>query len=320
MEIDVAPAAILGLGFLLDQVVGDPPFLPHPVRWIGRLIQFLEPPLRRVFPERLAGCLLLLLVTGLTGGAAWALLDLAGRLDPWLRPAVMAALTYYGLAARSLAIETHVVVAACEQGDWPAARRRLARIVGRDTHDLGPEGIYRACIETVGENTTDAVIAPLCYAALAGPVGLWVYKAISTLDSMVGYRDERYRRLGWASARADDVANFVPARLTWLLMALAALLTWRRGCGALYIGWRDGRKHPSPNAAWGEAAMAGALGVRLGGPSTYQGTTALKPWLGDEGEVLGPEKVKEAIGLMLATAWLGLIVAMPVSVAVQAVW
>jgi adenosylcobinamide-phosphate synthase len=301
------PALTLAAGFLLDQLLGDPPSWPHPVRWVGRLAGLLEPPLRRLLPERLGGCLLLLLVAAAAGGAAWGLLDLAGRGGPWLRVVVGTVLVYYGLAARSLAREAWSVLAACDKGDWPEARRRLGRIVGRDTHDLPPEEIYRACVETVAENTTDGVVAPLFYAALAGPAGLWVYKAVSTLDSMVGYRNARYVRFGWASARADDVLNFVPARLTWLLMSLAALLTGHRGGRALRLGWRDGRKHPSPNAAWAEATMAGALGVRLGGPSSYQGVPSHKPALGEPGGPVSGDRASEAVRVMLATAWLAVI-------------
>jgi adenosylcobinamide-phosphate synthase len=293
----------LAAGFLLDQLLGDPPAWPHPVRWLGRLVTFLEPPLRRRLSERLGGVVLLLVVAGSAGTAAWGLLCLAGLWHPWARLAAATMLVYWGLAARSLARETEAVLEPCEKKDWPEARRRLGCIVGRDTEALPPEEIYRACVETVAENTTDAVVAPLLYAALFGPVGLWVFKAISTLDSMVGYRTERYRRFGWASARADDAANFLPARLTWLLLALA---TGRRAGAALRVGWRDGRKHPSPNAAWGEAAMAGALGVRLGGPSTYQGVVSVKPTLGDGVETLDETKVRQAIRVMLVTSWLTL--------------
>jgi adenosylcobinamide-phosphate synthase len=294
------------LGFLLDQLLGDPPGWPHPVRWLGRLIQLLEPILRRLLPERFGGIVLLLLVTGTAGGAVWGVLELAAACHPLVRLAVATLLVYYGLAARSLARETQAVLVPCQQEDWTEARRRLSGIVGRDTQDLPPEEIYRACIETVAENTTDAVVAPLLYAALLGPVGLWVLKAISTLDSMVGYRNTRYLRFGWASARLDDVANFVPARLTWLLLSLAAPLTGGYGWQALRIGWRDGRKHPSPNSAWGEATMAGALDVQLGGPSTYQGVASEKLRLGDPGEALSADKVRQAIRLMLVTAWLTL--------------
>jgi adenosylcobinamide-phosphate synthase len=303
----VTRLAALVAGFVLDQLLGDPPGWPHPVRWLGRLITVLEPPLRRLFPERLGGVVLLLLVTGTAGGAAWGLLAFAGHLHPWARVAVAALLTYWGLAARSLAWETRAVLEPCRKGDWAEARRRLACIVGRDTQNLPPDEIYRACVETVAENTTDAVVAPLFYAALFWPVGLWVFKAISTLDSMVGYRSERYRRFGWASARADDLANLLPARLTYLLIALAALLTRHDARGALRIGWRDGHQHPSPNSAWAEAAMAGALRVQLGGPAAYQGVPSEKPHIGDPGVPLTPQTVEQAIRLMLITAWLALL-------------
>jgi len=146
------------------------------------------------------------------------------------------------------------------------------------------------------------VVAPLFWLALGGPAALWAYKAVNTLDSMVGYRDERRRHLGWASARLDDLVGLVPARLTWLLIALAALLRGERARAALRIGWRDGRKHPSPNAAWGEAAMAGALGVELGGPATYGGVPGFKPTLGDPGAAIGPATVRRAVRLMRTAA------------------
>jgi adenosylcobinamide-phosphate synthase len=279
------------------------------VRWLGRLIAFLEPPLRRFFPERLGGLVLLLLVAGTAAGVSWGLLELAGLLHPAARLLVATVLVYQGLAVRSLARETQAVVTPCREEDWSEARRRLSRIVGRDTQDLPPEEIYRACVETVAENTTDGIVAPLLYAALFGPAGLWVFKAISTLDSMVGYRNARYRYFGTASARADDLVNLLPARLTWLFLALAGFLTGRHGWQALRIGWRDGRKHPSPNSAWGEATMAGALGIQLGGASSYQGVRSEKPHLGEPTQPLTPETVQNAIHLMLVTSWLTLAIA-----------
>jgi adenosylcobinamide-phosphate synthase len=304
----------LVLGFLLDQLLGDPPGWPHPVRWIGGLMQFLEPLLRRMFPERLGGVVLLVLVAGTAGGASWGLLELAGLMHPAVQLLVATLLVYQGLAARSLARETEAVITPCRKQDWPEARLRLGRIVGRDTEGIPPEEMYRACIETVAENTTDAVVAPLLYCGLFGPAGLWVFKAVSTLDSMVGYRNARYRYFGTASARADDVANLLPARLTWLLLALSALLTGRRAWPALRIGWRDGRKHPSPNSAWAEATMAGALGVQLGGAASYQGVRSEKPHLGDPIQPLTVQIVQHAIRLMLVTAWLALvIVALPLA-------
>lgn len=294
----------LCLGFLLDQLLGDPPGWPHPVRWIGWVIQRLESPLRALLPARLAGVVLLSLVAGGTGGMTWLLLMLAATWHPWPRIVMVAMLVAFGLATRSLAQETRAVLAPCEQGDLETARTLLGRIVGRDTATLSVDEIYRACIETVAENTTDAVVAPLCWFALGGPVGLWVFKAISTLDSMVGYRNERYRRFGWASARADDVVNYVPARITLVLLAVAALVTGN-GCGSSWrIGWRDGRKHPSPNSGVAEAAMAGALGVQLGGAVSYSGFPSCKPVLGESQRPLTASVVREAIVLMEVTAWL----------------
>jgi adenosylcobinamide-phosphate synthase len=164
-------------------------------------------------------------------------------------------------------------------------------------------------VETVAENYNDAVVAPLFWFAIGGPVGIWAYKAASTLDSMVGYRDDRYRHFGWASARLDDLAALVPARIAWLLIALAALIVGERPLGALRIGWRDGRKHPSPNAAWGEAAMAGALGVRLGGPASYRGLPGFKPWLGEPDEAIDASTVRRAVRLMRLAAGLAILLA-----------
>jgi adenosylcobinamide-phosphate synthase len=294
------------LGFLLDQVLGDPRWLPHPVRWIGRLIEILENPIRRALPERFGGVILLILVTGIAGGLTWFTLELAATIHPLVKLGLSAILIYYGLAARSLASDTGSVLKSCEQEDWPQARKELSGLVGRQTSDLPPEEIYRACIETVAENTNDGIIAPFFYAALFGPTGMWVYKGINTLDSMVGYRNPRYQKFGWASARADDIANYLPARITYVLLSLAAWITACKGRAALRIGWRDGRKHPSPNAGWPEAAMAGAVGVQLGGASSYGEIVLEKPRLGDPLEPLSLNKARQAIRVMQVTAWLGL--------------
>jgi adenosylcobinamide-phosphate synthase len=305
----------LVLGFVLDQLLGDPPSWPHPVRWIGRLIQRLESPLRRWLPERLGGVILALVVVGLTGGVVWGLLELSCLGHPVAQIGVITLLIYWGLAARSLDRETEGVLDACRREDWPEARRRLAGIVGRDTHELPPADIYRACTETVAENTADGIVAPLFFAALAGPVGLWIYKAVNTLDSMVGYRSPQYLRFGWAAARADDLLNFIPARITAILLALGAMLM-RGRCGqALRIAWRDGRKHPSPNAGWPEAAMAGALGVQLGGPSSYGGVASEKPLLGDPEVMLRENTVQQALRVMMGSAWLAFVFALIVTAA-----
>ncbi|MCS6851650.1 MAG: adenosylcobinamide-phosphate synthase CbiB, partial [Gemmataceae bacterium] len=295
----------LAAGFVVDQVIGDPPTWPHPVRWLGRLITWLEPRLRRWLPERLGGVVLLAAVVTAAGAAVAGVLLVSGWIHVALRYVVEVVLIAWGLAGRSLAVAAEEVAAAWDRADWAEARRRVSAIVGRDTDQLPPHDIARAAIESVAENTTDAVVAPLCYAALFGPVGLWVYKAVNTLDSMVGYRTERYRRFGWASARADDALNWVPARLTWLLLSAAA---WAAADGraAFRLGWRDGRKHPSPNAAWAEATMAGALGIQLGGPSTYRGVVSSKPLLGEGHGPLDAATIRRAIHLMQLAAWMAL--------------
>ncbi len=187
-------------------------------------------------------------------------------------------LVFWGLAARSLGDEA---LQASEASDLKTARRELAMIVGRDTATLNEAEIGRACVETVAENYADAVVAPLFWFAIGDRSASWAFKAVSTLDSMVGYRNAKYRHFGWASARLDDLAALIPARLAWLLIGLAAWIAGERPRNALRIGWRDGRKHPSPNAGWGEAAMAGALGIQLGGPATYGGVPGFKPLLGE---------------------------------------
>jgi adenosylcobinamide-phosphate synthase len=307
--------AALPLGAALDAIVGDPRGWPHPVRLIGELISRAEAGARAVVvwtrggavAVRLAGIGLAAFVLGTTLGAAYALAWGCDHLGVPLGMLGRALLLYWGLAIRSLGDET---LRASKAADLPTARRELSLIVGRDTADLDWPEIHRACLETLGENANDAVVAPLFWYVVGGVVGLWGYKAINTLDSMIGYRDPRYRDLGWASARLDDLAGFVPARLTWLLLALAALLVQERAVAALAIGWRDGRKHPSPNSGWGEAAVAGALGVQLGGAATYGGRLSVKPRLGEPLAPIEAPTVRRAVRLVwiasllaVALAW-----------------
>jgi adenosylcobinamide-phosphate synthase len=304
----------LPLGAALDALLGDPRGWPHPVRLIGRVIVRAEAGLRWLIAragggeraERWAGVVLALVVVGLTTAAAWGIAVLGDRMGPLWGLVVRTLLIYWGLGARSLGAEA---LRASEAVDLATARRELALIVGRDTASLDRGAIGRACIETVAENCNDAVVAPLFWLALGGPAALWAFKAVNTLDSMVGYRNERYRNFGWASARLDDLLGFVPARLTWLLIASAALVRGERPWSALRIGWRDGRKHPSPNAAWGEAAMAAALGVQLGGPATYGGVLSVKPLLGDPGAAIETATVRRAVGLMRTAALLAVLLA-----------
>uniref|UniRef100_A0A831XFG0 Cobalamin biosynthesis protein CobD n=1 Tax=Geobacter metallireducens TaxID=28232 RepID=A0A831XFG0_GEOME len=290
----VVPAAVL-----LDLLLGDPRRLPHPVVAIGRLITALEKPLRRlVANERLGGVFLLLLTVGVTYGIAWGVVRGAEVIHPAAGVVVSALLGWTSLAARSLHGESKLVADALLRGDLPEARRFLSRIVGRDTADLPEQEIWRGAVETVAENSSDGVIAPLLFLMVGGAPLALAYKAVNTLDSMVGYRNERYLRFGWASARFDDLANLVPARLTGLLMALAAPLVGLSGINAWRIMLRDGRNHSSPNSGIPEAAAAGALGVRLGGTNFYFGKPVAKPTIGDPTRPLDAAAWRGAVRLM----------------------
>lgn len=278
----IESAAVVPAAVLLDLLLGDPRWLPHPVVATGKLISFLEKLLRRAIPnERLGGVLLLLLTVGVTYGLAWGIVRGAKAIHPAAGVAVSALLGWSCLAARSLHGESKLVADALQRGDLPEARWFLSRIVGRDTADLPEQEIWRGAVETVAENTSDGVIAPLLFLMVGGAPLALAYKAVNTLDSMVGYKNERYLRLGWASARFDDLVNLIPARLTGLLMALAAPLVGLSGRNAWRIMLRDGRNHSSPNSGIPEAAAAGALGVRLGGTNVYFGRPVAKPTIGD---------------------------------------
>jgi len=267
---------------LLDLLLGDPRGWPHPIILIGSLIERLERWLRdTVQPARFAGILLVLLCLLGTGVSAALLLKLAGVFSGWFAWLVSLWLGWSCLALRSLHRESRLVIDDLEAGDLPGARQALSQIVGRETGSLDEEAILRATLETVAENASDGVIAPLFYLLLGGPVLGLLYKAASTLDSMVGYKHDEYRDFGWAGARLDDLLNLIPARLTALLFVSAAFPLKLNGWEALRIMRRDAGKHASPNAGWPEAAAAGALGVQLGGPATYFGQRIEKPTFGD---------------------------------------
>jgi adenosylcobinamide-phosphate synthase len=228
---------------------------------------------------------------------------------------------YTGIAARDLARHSHDVYKALAVCDIKEARRRVGMICGRDVESLDKEGVVRAAIESVAENMVDGVTAPLFFAAAAGPVGIMAYKAVSTLDSSFGYRNELYLEFGWASARLDDIAAFIPARITGLLVPVAALILGMRPRAALRMFLRDRNKHPSPNAAQAEAAVAGALGVQLGGLSFYQGKPSKKPLLGEPLAPLNPERIRKANALMIATSILALFLFAAVRItAVDIMW
>jgi adenosylcobinamide-phosphate synthase len=213
---------------------------------------------------------------------------------------------FTGLAIRDLAQEAGAVWQALRAQELPTARRRLSRIVGRDTDQLDTPEVVRATVETVAESTIDGIVSPLFWALIGGAPGLWAYKAINTLDSMVGHREAPYTRFGWAAARVDDVANFVPARVGLCCMVIATLLVGGPARRCLRVALRDGGKHPSPNAGIAEAAMAGALEVRLGGKNTYDGVEDMRPYLGEPIHPLQPSCIPQALRLMYATSTLAL--------------
>lgn len=287
---------------LLDLLIGDPRWLPHPVRFIGRFALALESPLRRwLCQDYAAGVIAVLLVVGGTAGLAWGAIALAGRAHPLAADLLGVLLIYTAIAARDLVDHSQAVFQALAAGDLPLARQKVAMIVGRDTENLDEAGVTRAAVECVAESTVDGVTAPLFFAILFGPVGALAYRAINTLDSTFGYKSERYWQFGWASARLDDMANYLPARLTAPLVGVAAALLGLR----LKLSWRilrrDGRKHASLNSGLTEAAMAGALGVQLGGTNHYGGEALEKETMGEPLEPLAARHISAANRLMLAT-------------------
>ena len=292
----------LALGFLLDLLLGDPAWLYHPVCAIGRYIAFMEKRLRRRGGNLRRSAVVLtastVLLTMAVTAALLGLLSLWGR---WPGLIGMAVMDWLGIAVTSMAREARGVEKALASG-VAAGRKQVARIVGRDTQNLSEDDVIRATVETVAENTTDGVISPLLYGAIGGPVLLWGFKAASTLDSMVGYLDEKYRDIGWSSARLDDVLNYTPARITGAVMCLAAWLTGMDGKNAWRILRRDHANHKSPNCAWSESAAAGALHIQLGGVHDYFGKPVVKPTIGDSDRPPERRDIGRAIRLLYGTS------------------
>lgn len=287
---------------LVDAVAGDPRWLPHPVVLMGRAIRRLESCLRGVAWLGLKAGGVALAVTLVAGSwaAAWGLIRGAALLHPWLGVAAEVWLFSTALAARSLAEHGLAVWRPLMAGELTEARLKLSWIVGRDTERLDPPEIARGAVETVSESTCDGVIAPLFWGLIGGAPLAMAYKAANTLDSMVGHKDVRYLQFGWASARLDDLLNLVPARLSALLLAAAALSP-----RALVTALKDAHRHPSPNSGWPEAAVAGALGVRLGGTNFYDGIPEERPHMGRPLRPLAPADIPRSIRLMYTATLLG---------------
>ncbi len=294
--------AALVAGFLLDLIVGDPRGWPHLVRGFGSLISALE---KRFYPMRnrhLGGVLLtvctLLVCTVLPAAALWG----AWQLSPWAYLALETLLCWQLLAVKSLRDESRAVRDALTAGDIMGARKAVSMIVGRDTAQLDEAGVTRAAVETVAENASDGVAAPLLYMMLGGAALGCFCKAVNTMDSMIGYKNERYLDFGRFAARLDDAVNYIPARLCALVMIAAAWLTGLRARSAYRTWRRDCRNHTSPNSAQTEAVMAGALGIRLAGDTVYFGKLQRKPYIGDDTRPIEPMDIRRAHRLLYATA------------------
>lgn len=302
-------------GFILDLLLGDPSWLTpaHPVVMMGRVITALEKSLRPVFPktpkgEFTAGLILTSFMSLGTLILCKTVLKLLDHLFPPLSFALEVIWCWHALAIRDLRTEAMRVQTSLETEGLPAARKAVSRIVGRDTEKLDADGVLRAAVETVAENFSDGVIAPLFYMLLGGAPLALCCKAVNTMDSMLGYRNERYLYFGRAAARLDDAVNFIPARLAALLLILAAAFAGEDAGKAFRIWRRDRRKHASPNSAQCEAAMAGALGLRLCGPAYYFGQYYEKPWIGDAGRSITPDDIRRSCRLEIIGSFLALLI------------
>lgn len=300
-------------GVILDLIIGDPHSMPHPVRLIGTLIMKGEAFFRKPFEKSekgllFGGALFELFIVGITGITAYGVCFAADRTGSfWLSVGVRAILTAYLLAGRSLRDESMLVYRDIKAGDTEKARYHVSMIVGRDTDKLDETGIIKAAVETVAENASDGVIAPLFYLILGGPVLGWIYKAVNTMDSMCGYKNDKYLYFGRAAAKTDDVWNYIPSRIAAFLFVMAAFVTGEDGRSSFRIWRRDRRNHKSPNSAQTESACAGALHIQLAGNAYYFGKLYEKPYIGDAVRPVENEDIRRANKLMFASAFLMLI-------------
>lgn len=307
----------LGIGFCIDLIVGDPMGFPHPVVLIGKLISFLEKQLRKLFPktplgEQSAGALLWILVVSVSTALPALVLFLAFQLSPWLRLVLESLMCWQILAVKSLRQETMKVYHALKSGDLEKARFAVSMIVGRDTAKLDEAAITRAAIETVAENTSDGIVAPLLFLAIGGaPLGFF-YKAVNTMDSMLGYVEPPYQNIGLVPAKMDDVMNFIPARLSAFFMLFAGLFLRLDLKNGWKIFRRDRKKHASPNSAQTESVCAGLLGIRLAGDAWYHGVLHKKEYIGDALREVTLEDIPKTCRLMFVTALLSLLFALSI--------
>jgi adenosylcobinamide-phosphate synthase len=305
------------IAYLLDLILGDPYWFPHPVKFIGCLVKFLEGCLRKMAKkstagEKGAGIVLALSTVLITFFIVFGILYAALLINTVLFHVINICFLYTSLAAKCLAQEALGVYSYLEKGDIEGARKRLSMLVGRDTSGLSESEVIKAVVETTSENTTDGIVSPLFYIFLGSIISIgaplvYAFKAVSTLDSMVGYKNERYINIGFASARLDDAANYIPARLTGFLIPIGAVLCGHSFRRSLSIMLRDRRKHNSPNSAHSEAAVAGALGISLGGKATYFGKLVEKPVIGDSVREPDKEDIVRTVRIMYAASALAML-------------
>ncbi|MGN1074025.1 MAG: adenosylcobinamide-phosphate synthase CbiB [Eubacteriales bacterium] len=318
IELLIYQTTALILGFLVDFFVGDPHSVPHPVVGIGKLISFLERRLRKGDARDFGrGVLTVVIVTVLSSAVPACILLLTWRIHPVLYLAIDTVMCWQILAARQLVRESGRVQKALEKNDTEGARYAVSMIVGRDTVVLDEDGITRAAVETVAENASDGVIAPLCWMLLFGAVGGFFYKSVNTMDSMLGYKNEKYLYFGRAAAKTDDFVNYLPARISALLMVLSCPLCGLDRKNAWRIFVRDRYKHASPNSAQTESVCAGALGLRLAGDAVYGGVLHKKEYIGDPQRRIKPQDIAAAGRLMYTAAAMMLLLAVLVRIAVM---
>lgn len=285
----------------MDLIIGDPHSMPHPIRLIGRWISFLENKIYR--DNKKVGMLLVLLVAIPSATIAFILTVLAYRISMYVGIIIEAILSFYCLATKSLAAESGMVIKSLENEGIPSARKSLSMIVGRDTNNLAEEEIIKAAVETVAENTSDGVVAPLLYLCIGGPTLGFLYKAVNTMDSMVGYKNDKYSNFGFFAAKTDDVFNYIPSRVCAILIIVSAfLLNGFSGPNAYRIWKRDRYNHKSPNSAQSESAYAGAMGLKLAGGAFYFGKWVDKPFIGDEINSIKRDDVKRSHCILFMTS------------------
>lgn len=299
-------------GFILDLIFGDPHWLPHPICLIGNLIGFLDKKLRRMLAPGetallLGGALMVIIVLVLTFAVPFAVLTLAEQVNPWLRFALETVMCYQIFATKCLRDESMKVYTALKDNDLVDARLKLSWIVGRDTKELDAAEVTKGAVETVAENTADGIIAPMFYMFIGGAPLAFLYKGINTMDSMVGYKNDKFLYFGRCAAKLDDVANFIPARITGILMILASYFLNMNAAGAWKIFWRDRYNHLSPNSAMTESVTAGALNIQLGGDHYYFGKLVHKDTIGDNIRPVVAEDIVAVNNLLYMTAVISLL-------------